>query len=184
VHHGFFWDNENPSITGIKRKRIALLLEHNINLFGYHLPLDAHPIIGNNVQLAGLLNIQNPEPISDTLVWTGSVNSTLQDLSELISEKLNREPLVFGKPGNQINKVAWCTGGAQDMIEVAIDVDADVFITGEISEKIPAIARENGVAFISAGHHATERYGIQALSQHLSEKFDLEYKFIDIGNMV
>jgi len=170
VHHGFFWDNENPSITGIKRKRIALLLEHNINLFGYHLPLDAHPIIGNNVQLAGLLNIQNPEPISDTLVWTGSVNSTLQDLSELISEKLNREPLVFGKPGNQINKVAWCTGGAQDMIEVAIDVDADVFITGEISEKIPAIARENGVAFISAGHHATERYGIQALSQTFKRK--------------
>ncbi|HIE79077.1 MAG TPA: Nif3-like dinuclear metal center hexameric protein [Candidatus Thioglobus sp.] len=184
VHHGFFWKNEEPSIIGIKRNRIALIIEHNINLFGYHLPLDAHPVVGNNAQLAEVLNIENPEPISDTLVWTGHVNSTLQDLSELVDSKLDRKPLVIGEKSSQIRKVAWCTGAAQDMIEVAIDIGADVFITGEVSEKIPAIAKENKIAFISAGHHATERYGVQALCRHLSDKFELEYSFIDIDNTV
>lgn len=184
VHHGFFWKNENPSITGIKRNRIALLIENNINLFAYHLPLDAHPIVGNNVQLAKLLGIKNAKPVSDSLVWEGTCGSTLLDISDNIESKFARKPLVFGDNSKVINKVTWCTGGAQDNIDIAIQEQADLYITGEVSEKIPAIAKENDIAFISAGHHATERYGVQALCQHLSDKYGLQYKFIDIENSV
>lgn len=184
VHHGFFWKNENPSITGTKKNRVSLLLKNDINLFAYHLPLDAHPEVGNNYQLAKILNIDNPRPIGDTLVWTGEINSTLQTVSKLINNKLQRKPQVFGKNDKKIKHVAWCTGAAQDKIDVAIDVGADLFISGEISEQIPALAKESGISFISAGHHATERYGVQALGQHLSDKFDIVYKFIEIDNSV
>jgi dinuclear metal center YbgI/SA1388 family protein len=184
VHHGFFWKNEEAKITGIKRNRIAQLLANNINLFAYHLPLDAHTEVGNNIELAKKLGIHNPTPIGDTLVWQGEINTTLVDFSQMVSQALNRTPLVFGDDSKQLKRITWCTGGAQSYIDHGIAVGADVFLTGEVSEQIPAIAKENDIAFISAGHHATERYGVQALCQHLSDKFDLKHQFIDIDNQV
>jgi len=184
VHHGFFWKNEKLEITGIKQKRIKLLLENNINLFAYHLPLDAHSTFGNNIAIANILDIKNPIPIGDTLVWQGEINQSLESLSENIANKLQREPLVFGNKNKLIKKVAWCSGGAQSYIDYAIDFGVDCFITGEVSEQIPAIAKENNIAFISAGHHATEKGGVLALGKHLSEKFNLECEFVDIENIV
>jgi len=184
VHHGFFWKSENQSITGIKKNRIKALLDNDINLFAYHLPLDAHPIVGNNIQLGMRLNIQNPMPIGDTLVWSGEVDSNLADVCKSVANITCREPIVFGDESKIIKNISWCSGGAQSYIEHAIKAGADCFITGEVSEQIPAIAQENNIAFISAGHHATERYGIQALCQHLSGKFNLEYQYIDIDNIV
>ncbi len=184
VHHGFFWKNEDANIIGIKRNRIAQLLANNINLFAYHLPLDAHTEVGNNIELAKKLGIQNPTPIGDTLVWKGEINTTLADFSQTVDQALGRVPLTFGDDNKQLKHVTWCTGGAQSYIKHGIKVGTDCFITGEVSEQIPAIAKENNIAFISAGHHATERYGVQALCQHLSDKFDLKHQFIDIDNQV
>uniref|UniRef100_UPI0034DF077D Nif3-like dinuclear metal center hexameric protein n=1 Tax=Candidatus Thiodubiliella endoseptemdiera TaxID=2738886 RepID=UPI0034DF077D len=184
VHHGFFWKGEDQRITGVKKNRIKALLDNNINLFAYHLPLDAHTTVGNNIQLAQRFGIKNPKPIGDTLVWQGEVDLTLSQLSNTIKQALNRAPLVFGDDDKALKHIAWCTGGAQSYIEHAIAVGADAFITGEVSEQIPAIAKENNIAFISAGHHATERYGVQALCQHLSDKFGLKHQFVDIDNKV
>ncbi len=184
VHHGFFWKNEASEIIGIKKNRIKALLDNDINLYTYHLPLDAHTTVGNNIQLAQRLNIKNPEPIGDTLVWQGEIETTLSKLSNTIEQALNRVPLVFGDDDKSLKRIAWCTGGAQSYIEHAININADCFITGEVSEQIPAIAFENNIAFVSAGHHATERYGVQALCQHLSQKFNLKCQFIDINNQV
>lgn len=184
VHHGFFWKGEGQRITGIKKNRIKALLDNHINLFAYHLPLDAHPEVGNNIQLAQRFGIKNPNPIGDTLVWQGELDLPLAELSKNIEMTLSRTPLVFGDKNQLIKKVAWCTGGAQNYMNHAIDVDADCYITGEISEQNPAIAKENNIAFISAGHHATERYGVQALCQHLSDKFGLTHQFIEIDNQV
>ena len=184
VHHGFFWKGENQTITGIKKNRIKALLDNNINLFAYHLPLDAHPVVGNNMQLAKRLCINNPSPIGDTLVWQGEVDLSLSALSLNIEKSLNRKPWVFGDNNKAIKKITWCSGGAQSYIEHAIKIAADCFISGEVSEQTPAIAKENNIAFICAGHHATERYGVQALCQHLSDKFELDYRFIDIENKV
>lgn len=184
VHHGFFWKDENQTITGIKKNRIKALLQNDISLFAYHLPLDIHPIVGNNIQIAKRLNIKNPQPIGDTLVWCGEVDLPLSTLAFNIEKTLNRTPIVFGKQDRIIQKIAWCTGGAQTYIKHAIAQNADCFISGEVSEQIPAIASEHNIAFISAGHHATERYGVQALCTHLSEKFELDYQFIDVDNQV
>jgi dinuclear metal center YbgI/SA1388 family protein len=184
VHHGFFWKNEELTITGIKKNRIKKLLTNNINLYAYHLPLDAHTLIGNNIQLALSLDIKNPVPIGKTLVWQGEIDTTLEIFAKKIQQKLKQKPLVFGDKTKHIKKISWCTGGAQDYIKYAIKENVDCFLTGEVSEPIPAIAKENNIAFISAGHHATERYGVQSLCQHLSEKFNLSHKFIDIDNIV
>jgi dinuclear metal center YbgI/SA1388 family protein len=184
VHHGFFWKNEPQTITGIKKNRIASLLKNDINLFAYHLPLDAHPTLGNNINLANLLGIKNPQPIDGSLVWQGEVDLSLQKLSDLVADKLGRKPLVFGEKTKQISKIAWCSGGAQSYIDKAIEIDADCFITGEVSEQIPAIAKENDIAFISAGHHSTEKGGAQLLARHLSAKFDVNCEFVDVENIV
>lgn len=184
VHHGFFWQNESRIICGAKRRKIALLLQHNINLFGYHLPLDAHSVVGNNIQLGKRLNIQNPARIDDSLVWQGKMKTTLSALSLAIEDALKRKPLVIGDRNKVINKIAWCTGGAQNYIDQAIEIGADAYISGEISEQTPATALENNIAYLSAGHHATERYGVQALCAHLAEKFNLKQHFVDIDNPV
>jgi dinuclear metal center YbgI/SA1388 family protein len=184
VHHGFFWKNENAVITGIKKNRIKALLDNHINLFAYHLPLDAHPVIGNNIQLALRFNIQNPQPIGETLVWQGEVDASLHELVQSVMNVTSRAPLAFGNKDKKIKKITWCSGGAQSYIEHAINIGADCFITGEVSEQIPAICKENDIAFISAGHHATERYGVQALGQHISQKFELDYQYVDIDNIV
>lgn len=184
VHHGFFWKNENAVITGIKKNRIKALLDNHINLFAYHLPLDAHPVIGNNIQLALRFNIQNPQPIGETLVWQGEVDASLHELVQSVMNVTSRAPLAFGNKDKKIKKITWCSGGAQSYIEHAINIGADCFITGEVSEQIPAICKENDIAFISAGHHATERYGVQALGQHISQKFELDCQYVDIDNIV
>ena len=184
VHHGIFWKNEGQTIIGAKRRKVSLLMSHNINLFGYHLPLDAHPEIGNNVQLGKRLGIQNMNPVSDSLIWQGELNTNLNDFSALIEERLGRTPQVFGKKSEKIQRIAWCTGAAQGYISDAIELNVDLYLSGEVSEQTPAAAAENNMTFISAGHHATERYGVQALSKHLSEKFKLQHQYIEVENSV
>jgi dinuclear metal center YbgI/SA1388 family protein len=187
VHHGYFWKGEDPRLTGTRRARIALLLEHGMNLFAYHLPLDAHPELGNNAQLALRLGWsaegRTGEP--DILAY-GRVAApvTLARLGKDIAASLGREPLVIGAPDKQIARVAWCTGAAQSYFEAAIALGVDAYLTGEISEQHVHLARESGVAFIAAGHHATEKYGVQALGAHLAARFGVEHCFIDIPNPV
>lgn len=187
VHHGYFWRNEDPRIIGIKRKRIAFLLQHHLNLMAYHLPLDAHSELGNNVQLGRVLGLT---PIAYAgeldLVAHGELGqeTTLSDFAAIVEQKLQRKPLVVGDPQQRIKKVAWCTGAAQSYMDAAVEIGVDVFVSGEISEQTTHLALETGVSYISAGHHATERYGIQALGEHLAARFNLAHEFIDIKNPV
>ncbi len=184
VHHGIFWDNESKTITGPKRTKINLLLKNNINLFGFHLPLDDHPEVGNNVELGRLLGIKNMRPDENSLIWQGELSTNLSEFSKLIEVKLDRMPQIFGGQIREIKKIAWCTGGAQDLIEDALKLNVDLYLSGEVSEKTPAVAKENNISYISAGHHATERYGVQALCRHLCSEFKLQHKYIEINNPV
>jgi dinuclear metal center YbgI/SA1388 family protein len=187
VHHGYFWRNEAPELVGIKRKRIKFLLEHDINLMAYHLPLDAHGEFGNNVQLGKLLGFeaQNYAGADDLIACTElGEGLPLSAITDLIEQRLGRSVLTIGEAAQVIKKLAWCTGAAQGYIDQAIALGADLFISGEISEQTVHQSIESGVAYISAGHHATERYGVQALGAHLAEKFNLEHVFIDIHNPV
>jgi len=187
VHHGYFWRNEAPELVGIKRKRIKFLLEHDINLMAYHLPLDAHGEFGNNVQLGKLLGFeaQNYAGADDLIAYAElPAGVPLSAIAELVEQRLGRPVLTVGEATQTIKKLAWCTGAAQGYIDQAIAQGADLFISGEISEQTVHQSLESGVAYISAGHHATERYGVQALGQHLAGKFDLEHVFIDIHNPV
>ncbi len=184
VHHGLFWNKDTRVITGAMRNKIALLLQHNINLYGYHLPLDAHNKFGNNIALANLLAIKNPQPVANSLLWQGELNISTKDFIAMVSNKLNKEPLVVGAKKANIAKIAWCSGGAQNYLTEAIELDVDAYLSGEISEQTPYTAEENNIIYISAGHHATERYGVQLLSKHLADNFHLKHKFIDIDNIV
>jgi len=187
VHHGYFWRNEAPELVGIKRKRIKFLLEHDINLMAYHLPLDAHGEFGNNVQLGKLLGFdaQNYTGADDLIACAElAADLPLSVIASLVEQRLGRSVLTIGEATQSIKKVAWCTGAAQGYIDQAIALGADLFISGEISEQTVHQSLESGVAYVSAGHHATERYGVQALGRHLAEKFDLEHVFIDIHNPV
>lgn len=187
VHHGYFWRNEDARIVGIKRNRIAFLLKHDLNLMAYHLPLDAHPQLGNNAQLGKVLGIAPVGYVGESnIVAYGYLDQPkkLLDFALDIESRLQRVPLVIGDPQKLVQKVAWCTGAAQGYMESAIELEADVFISGEISEQTTHQAVESGVSYISAGHHATERYGVQALGEHLAEKFNLTHQFVDIKNPV
>lgn len=187
VHHGYFWRNEDSCVTGIKRARLKFLLQHEINLLAYHLPLDAHPEFGNNVQLGQVLGLALDG-------WAGEQNIvahgrlvnpfSLQDFAAHISKVLKRQPLLIGDSARPIRRVAWCTGAAQHYLELALSLNVDAFISGEISEQTVHLARESGVAYIAAGHHATERYGVQALGNHLAGNFGLQHEFIDVDNPV
>jgi len=189
VHHGYFWKNESPAITGIKYNRIKTLIKNDINLYAYHLPLDIHPELGNNVELAKLLGItvrRGLEPwdkASVALVGKFEDEISTAELTQRIEIQLNRTPLVVdaGKP---IKSVAWCTGGGQSYIELAIDQGIDAFISGEASEQTIHLAREAGMSFFAAGHHATERYGVKALGEWLAQEKGLDVTFIDIDNPV
>lgn len=191
VHHGYFWKGESAEIVGIKQKRIKALLQADINLLAYHLPLDAHVNLGNNAQLARVLGIQNCRSqningIND-LLWSGELENALtaDDFAQQIEEKLGREALWLpSRSNNPIKTVAWCTGGAQSYIEVAAELGVDAYISGEVSEQTTHLAQELDIHYFAAGHHATERYGVQALAAHLSEKFDISYEYIDIDNPV
>jgi dinuclear metal center YbgI/SA1388 family protein len=184
VHHGYFWKSESPCITHIKQQRIKLLLENNINLISYHLPLDYHIELGNNVQLAKILDLNITE--QNDLIFASALDESIspQHLSRLLETKLQRKPLHIDIKNQQINKIAWCTGGAQSFIEKAFEMGANAYISGEISESTVHTARELGIHYYSAGHHATEKYGIKALGEHLAEKFSLQHEFIDIYNPV
>ena len=189
VHHGFFWKNESPTIEGMKKNRIQSLLANDINLLGYHLPLDAHIEYGNNAQLAKKLKISDAKPvvgIAQDLIWQGvlKVPVAAENFAATIDHALDRKPLFFGNTSNKISRVAWCTGGAQDYINIAADLGVDAFISGEVSEKTYYQALEQGMVYFSAGHHATEKFGIQALGEHLASKFDLRHAFVDMPNPV
>ena len=194
VHHGWFWRGEDPRVRGQKKRRLAALLAHDINLIAYHLPLDAHPVLGNNAQLAKQLGLiptlttdGRPRTTgANNLVWLGSAPgiTRLGELNELISKRLGRSPLTIGSDDIQVGSVAWCTGAAQGMLQDAIDAGADVYISGEISEPTVHLARESGVAYISAGHHATERYGIQALGIEIQRVLGVSVEFFDVDNPV
>ncbi|MCJ8169949.1 Nif3-like dinuclear metal center hexameric protein [Atopomonas sediminilitoris] len=189
VHHGYFWKGENPCITGMKQRRIKALLDNDISLLAYHLPLDVHAELGNNVQLARLLGwsieggLEADNPRSVGLVGAPASTQTPAELAAQLSQVLGREPLLVA--GSQpIRRLAWCTGAAQSYIDKALAAGVDAFITGEISEPTVHIARENDLTFIAAGHHATERYGVQALGEYLARHFAIEHQFIDCANPV
>lgn len=193
VHHGWFWKNENPVLRGTKRRRIATALAHDLNVFGFHLPLDAHPELGNNAQLARRLGFEPDRNDDGTpvnfgpydLVWRGRCEPcTLAELGRRVGSALGREPLVLGDANKLVSTVAWCTGGAQDMMEAAIDSGVDAYITGEASEPNFHLANETGTGFIAAGHHATERYGIQALGEAVAREFGIQVEFLDLDNPI
>jgi dinuclear metal center YbgI/SA1388 family protein len=185
VHHGYFWKGEDQAIRGMKRQRIRRLLEHDINLVAYHLPLDDHPEYGNNRQLADVLGIRNPRPL-DGLVWEGELDVPLtpSEFESQIAEALGRPPLYVGSGVERISRVGWCTGAAQGFIDKALDAGLDAYISGEISEPTTHTARECGIHYFAAGHHATERYGVQALGRALEAEFGVEHRFIDCDNPV
>lgn len=189
VHHGYFWKNEPVAITGMKQKRIKTLLDNDISLLAYHLPLDAHAELGNNAELARQLGWKVEGcldgELGEGLLWSGRLTQphSVQVLAAQIAQTLQREPLVIeASQVGDIERIAWCTGGAQDMITQAFEAGAQAFVSGEISERTTHLAREMGIHYIAAGHHATERYGIQAVGEWLSDEYDVEHRFVDIDN--
>ena len=196
VHHGYFWTNEDACVIGMKRNRLATLLQNNISLLAYHLPLDAHTEVGNNAQLARLLEIQIDGALgADDRSVCGSYGHLAypmqaEEFKQLIESKLGRicthicpsTASASNSAQSMLNRVAWCTGAGQHFIQLAAAQKFDAFISGEISEQTTHIARETGIHYFAAGHHATERYGIKALGEHLAYKFDLEHEFVDIDN--
>ncbi len=190
VHHGYFWKGESAGLVGMKAQRVRLLLEAGISLLAYHLPLDAHPEVGNNAQLAkrlgfvlcGMLEDGHNPPLA---MWgEPSAPMTPESLCRHIAASLDREPLWIDGGNGRIGKVGWCTGAAQDYIHYAIARGLDAFISGEISERTTHIAREEKIHYFAAGHHATERYGVQALGAHLCGRFSLQHHFHEINNPV
>lgn len=187
VHHGYFWRNEDAALTGIKKRRIAHLVQHDVSLLAYHLPLDAHAGLGNNAQLAKRLNLLPQGRFGEQdIAWYGELQQpqTLAAFAAQIAQSLQRVPQIIGDSERMLRRVAWCTGGAQGYFEQAVALGVDAFMTGEISEQNVHVAQETGVAFIAAGHHATERYGVQALGEHLAQQFSLEHCFFDQDNPV
>ena len=187
VHHGYFWRNEDATITGIKKRRIAQLLRNDVSLLTYHLPLDAHAELGNNAQLGKLLGLVAQGRFGEqSIAWLGELErpQPLAQFAQQVAHDLQRVPQIIGDGAKTIRRVAWCSGGAQGYFEAAIAQDVDAYITGEISEQNFHLANETGVAFIAAGHHATERLGIQALGEHLAKQFGLEHRFFDQANPV
>lgn len=185
VHHGWFWRGEDGRVTGMRRVRMSRLLAHDINLFAYHLPLDAHAELGNNAQLARVLGLRVTGVTGDQgLLWLGEVDQAISagELARRFGDALGRTPLLVGGSGRPVRRIAWCTGGAQGMFEQAVAAGVDLYLSGEISEQTTHIARETGVSYIAAGHHATERYGVQALGAHLARTTGLQVDFVDIDN--
>jgi dinuclear metal center YbgI/SA1388 family protein len=189
VHHGYFWRGEQPSIVGMKRERLRRLLSNDISLIAYHLPLDAHAEYGNNVQLARLLGLivegsLDPDASRHSIGLRGrfSEPTTVDALQRRLCAVLDREPLHVGGGPPTIHSAGWCTGAAQDFIDHAAALKLDAYISGEISERTVHIAREMGIHYFAAGHHATERYGAKALGEHLAQQFSLHHEFVDVDN--
>lgn len=189
VHHGYFWKGEDARVIGPKHKRLKMLLANDMNLYAYHLPLDMHPELGNNAQLARRLGLEvNSRFGEDGLGWLGHASNhavkTVGDLARVIETRLGRAPLVVGDLSQPIAEIAWCTGAAQNLLVDAISAGATAYLSGEISEPTVHLARETGVAYLACGHHATERYGVQALGAHIAEQFGIRHYFVDIDNPV
>ena len=187
VHHGYFWKGEDGCVTGIRKRRLQTLLGNDINLLAYHLPLDAHPEFGNNAQLAKALGLVPEGRFGEQdVAWFGrSVEVLTADaLAEKISTVFGRRPQLIGESSREIRRIGWCSGGAQGYFEQAIALGLDGFVSGEISEQTVHLARESGVAYFAAGHHASERFGARALAAHLGERFAIECEFVDIDNPV
>ena len=194
VHHGWFWKNEDPCIRGPKHRRLTTLMAREINLFAYHLPLDAHPEWGNNAQLAQVMAWVPDRGADgtprrcgpDELIWLGAPARAMSvgELAADIAHRLGRAPQVIGDPAQPVRRLAWCTGAAQSMMDAALAAGADCYVSGEISEPTVHLARETGAAYVSAGHHATERYGVQALGAAIQAQFRVPCTFVDIDNPV
>lgn len=186
VHHGLFWRGQDGCLTGWLKARVARLLAQDVNLFAYHLPLDAHAELGNNAQLGRRLGLVADARFGDQeLGFIGpacGATDTLQTLVQAVRVQLGRDAVVAPGDGRRLRRVAWCTGGAQGYFEAAVAAGADAFLTGEISEPQAHLARETGVAFLACGHHATERYGAPAVAAELARHFGLEHGFIEIEN--
>lgn len=188
VHHGYFWRGEDARVIGPKQRRLKLLMTNDMNLFAYHLPLDVHPLLGNNAQLAKRLGlIADSRFAEQDLGWIGRADPamrTVADLVAVIERVLDRSPMVIGDTSKPLGRVAWCTGAAQNAFGDAIAAGADVYLSGEISEQTVHLAHESGAVYLACGHHATERYGVQALGEHLAATFGVRHRFIDIPNPV
>ena len=190
VHHGLFWRGQTGTITGWMRQRLGRLIESNTNLLAYHLPLDAHPELGNNAQLAKHLGLQLESQCGDqNLLAIGRKAqgdwASAQDLAQHVTKALGRQVVLeTGSQQGPIRKLAWCTGGAQSYFEAAISQGVDAFITGEISEPQAHYARECGVAFLACGHHATERYGVQRLAQAIATQFAIQTEYFELHNPI
>ena len=188
VHHGYFWRGEVAAITGTRRRRIKALLDHDISLLAYHLPLDAHPEIGNNASLAHQLGLQidgvvDSGPAKHILFYGHTEQPySVDSFEELLAQRLQRNPVVVRGSGEPLQRIAWCTGGAQGYIEEAAKLGVDAYLSGEISEQTTHAARENELHYFAAGHHATERYGAPALGEHLSQRYGVQHMFIEIDN--
>lgn len=187
VHHGYFWKGENQTITGMKKTRLELLIKNDISLLAYHLPLDAHPEYGNNACLGKMFGITTTDVMDKQGVGNiGYLDEpvTLSEFAAKVSQVLSRQALVISAGNHPIKRIAWCSGGAQKYLMKAAAMGADVYLSGEISENTVHEARELGVHYIAAGHHATERYGVQALGEHLNAAFGVEHQYIEIDNPV
>lgn len=190
VHHGYFWKGEDARVRGMKKHRLQTLLAHDINLFGYHLPLDAHPKLGNNICLAQALSLEveggmEPgNPLSVGLTGRLPHAMSAEEFAEFVESRLGREVLHIGESEDEIETLAWCTGAAQGFIEQAQALGVDAYLSGEISEPTVHVARETGIHYFACGHHATERYGVQAVGDWLAAEFGVEHIFIDIDNPV
>ena len=187
VHHGWFWKGEDGRITGFRRKRLGTLMAHDINLIAYHLPLDSHPELGNNAQLAKSFGWQPEGRFGDQdMAWYGSLAEPRPagELAREIGAALGRPVQLVGPEDRLVQRIGWCSGGAQGYFEQAVDLGLDAYLSGEISEQHTHLARECGVPFLACGHHATERGGVRALAAHLAERFGIDCQFIDIDNPV
>jgi dinuclear metal center YbgI/SA1388 family protein len=184
VHHGLFWRGQDGRVTGWMKRRLARLLQHDISLFAYHLPLDAHAELGNNAQLGERLGWRADGRFGEQdLGFTAAIEATTLDaIAAGLRRLTGREVITLPGDGRPLRRVAWCSGGAQGYFEAAIAAGADVFVTGEISEPQAHYARETGVAYIAAGHHATERYGVQGVGARVAADLGLSWQFIDVEN--
>ena len=185
VHHGLFWRGQDGRVTGWMRARLAPLLARGVNLFAYHLPLDAHPELGNNAQFGARLGLLADARFGEQELGfaadAGALDSTAA-LQAAVLRVCERAPVLVPGDGRVLKRIGWCTGGAQGTFEAAIAAGVDAYVTGEISEPQAHIARETGVAFVACGHHATERFGAAAVGAHVAARFGLEHRFIDIAN--
>ena len=185
THHGYFWKGEAEPLRGVKGKRVRTLMQNGLSLMVYHLPLDAHPELGNNRGLGKALGLQGAPLDEEGLLWSADLPEPMDGaaIAALIGQSLGRPPLHLAAPG-RIERLFWCTGAAQGYMERVAGEGGQAYLSGEVSEQSYHLARELGIHYFAAGHHATERFGVRSLGAHLAERFGIEYRFIDEENPV